>query len=237
MFGKSKTAQRPAENPYENARGQFLEYVATYAAAAFHWRLAAIICLIVLALSLALNIIQASKARVVPYVVAVDKIGQAVAVKRADEASVTPRTVIQAELANLVTNWRTVTADLDLQNQMVTKLSSVTRGAAKGVLTEWFVANNPVQRAKGGRLVSVQIKSIPLPLSQDAWRVEWRETVRNHSGVSQEITDYEATMVVVIQPPKTDAEILKNPGGVYITELSFGTVLAKNDERNREVAQ
>ncbi len=236
MFGRTK-AQRLPQNPYENARGQFLEYVATYAASAFHWRLAALICLILLALSLGLNILQAKQAKVVPYVVAVDRIGQAVAVKRADEASVTPRAVIQAELANLVVNWRTVTADLALQNQMVQRLSSLVRGAAKGVLTEWFTENNPVERAKSGRLVSVQIKSVPLPVSQNAWRVEWRETVRNHSGVTQLVTDYEATMVVAIQPPKTDAEILKNPGGVYVTELSFGTVLSKNDERHREVAQ
>lgn len=45
-----------------------------------------------------------------------------------------------------------------------------------------------------------------------------------------EVTQYEATMTVIIQPPKTDTEILRNPGGVYITELSFGTVLSKNQE-------
>lgn len=236
MIGKSKSA-KVTKNPYEDAKGQLFEYVGSYAASAFHWRVAAFVCFVLLGLSLGMNIIQARSAKVVPYIVAVDKIGQAMAVKRADEATATPRTVIQAELANLVTNWRTVTADLALQNQMVERLSSLIRGAAKGVLTEWFTANNPVTRAKGGRLVSIQIKSVPLPVSENAWRVEWRETVRNHSGVTQEITDYEATMVVAIQPPKTDAEILKNPGGVYVTELSFGTVLSKNIERNHEVLQ
>jgi type IV secretion system protein VirB5 len=170
---------------------------------------------------------------VVPYVVAVDRLATALAVKRADTASSTPVTVIQAELANLVTNWRTITADLDLQARMVDRLSGFTRGAAKGVLTEWFEKNNPVGRARSGRLVSVNIKSVPLPVSQKSWRIEWQETIRNHVGVTVETSQYEATMTVQIMPPKTDAEILRNPGGVYITELSFGTVLAKNSEALR----
>lgn len=75
--------------------------------------------------------------------VAVDKLGAALAVHRADQASSTPTTVIQAELANLIINWRTVTADLSLQARMVDRLSSFARGSAKGFLTEWFEKITP----------------------------------------------------------------------------------------------
>ena len=215
------------DNPYLQARDEFYDSIGYPLKAASYWRITALISLLLLGLSLCGNVIQASREKVVPYVVAVDKLGAAMAVKRADVASPTPTTVIQAELANIITNWRTVTADLDLQARMVDRLSSFVRGSAKGVLTEWFEKNNPVVRAKSGRLVSVNIKSVPLPVSQNAWRIEWQETVRNHVGVTVEVTQYEATMTVLIQPPKTDAEILRNPGGVYITELSFGKVLNK----------
>lgn len=213
-------------NPYLRAKEEWFESVGPYVASAAHWRLTAVVALALACLSAAGNIIQASREKVVPYVVAVDKIGAAVAVQRADRASPTSVAVIQAELANLVTNWRTVTADLDLQSRMVDRLSSFARGAAKGVLTQWFEGNNPVVRAKSGRLVSVEIKSVPLPVSQDSWRIEWRESVRTHAGVLMETVRYEATMKVFIQPPSTDAEILRNPGGVYITELSFGEILS-----------
>jgi type IV secretion system protein VirB5 len=221
------------DNPYLQARAEFYDSVGYPIKAAAQWRLAAFISFVLLALSLTGNVIQAGREKVVPYVVAVDRLGAALAVKRADTASPTPVTVIQAELANLVTNWRTVTADLDLQARMVDRLSGFTRGAAKGVLTEWFDKNNPVGRARSGRLVSVNLKSVPLPVSQSSWRIEWQETIRNHVGVTVETSQYEATMTVQIMPPKTDAEILRNPGGVYITELSFGTVLAKNSEALR----
>jgi type IV secretion system protein VirB5 len=225
--------QTENSNPYLDAREEFYDSVGYPVKAAAQWRLAAFISFILLALSLAGNVIQASKEKIVPYVVAVDKIGAALAVKRADLASPTPVTVIQAELANLIVNWRTVTADLDLQARKIDRLSAFTRGSAKGVLTEWFEKNNPVARARSGRLVSVNIKSVPLPVSQNSWRIEWQETLRNHVGVTMETTQYEATMTVLIQPPRTDAEILKNPGGVFITELSFGTVLAKSSEAAR----
>ncbi len=229
------SAKNELNNPYLQAREEFFDSVGYPVKAAYHWRLAAFISFLLLALSLTANVIQAGREKVVPYMVAVDELGAALAVKRADVASPTPTAVIQAELANLIVNWRTVTADLDLQARMVDRLSGFTRGAAKGVLTEWFEKNNPVGRAKSGRLVSVDIKSAPLPVSQNSWRVEWRETTRNHVGVTVESQQYEATMTVTIQPPRTDAEILRNPGGVYITELSFGTILSKSPEPVRAV--
>ncbi|MGL4209459.1 MAG: VirB8/TrbF family protein [Candidatus Adiutrix sp.] len=218
------------KNPYLAAKHEWFESVGPHVKAASQWRLVAFLSLFLAIASLCMNIMQVSRAKVVPYIVAVDKLGAALAVKRADTASTLPVTVVQAELANLIINWRTVTADLDLQNRMVEKLSSFARGSAKGVLTEWFEQNNPVVRAKSGRLVSINIKSVPLPVSQNSWRIEWQEIVRNHVGTTLEVTQYEATMAVAIQPPKTDEEVLRNPGGVFITELSFGTVLAKNTE-------
>lgn len=214
------------DNPFFQAQQLYYDSIGAYVKIAAQWRLAAVICLAVAVASLGLNIVQISQNKVVPYVVAVDKLGSALAVRRADTASPTPLSVIQAELANMVASWRTVTADLDLQAKMLDRLSAFARGAAKGVLTEWFEKNNPVARAKSGRLVSVNVKGVPLPVSPKSWRIEWQETVRNHVGITVDVTQYEATMTVLIQPPRTDAEILRNPGGVYITELSYGTVLA-----------
>jgi len=219
-------------NPFLQAQQLYYDSIGAYVKIAAQWRLAAVICLIITVASIGLNIVQITKNKVVPYVVAVDKIGAALAVKRADTASPTPTSVIQAELANVIISWRTVTADLDLQAKMVDRLSGFARGAAKGVLTEWFEKNNPVARARNGRLVSVNVKGVPLPVSPNSWRIEWQETTRNHVGVTVDVTQYEATMTVVIQPPRTDAEILRNPGGVYITELSFGTVLSGTGAAN-----
>jgi type IV secretion system protein VirB5 len=97
-------------------------------------------------------------------------------------------------------------------------------GSAKGVLREWYEANNPYEIAKN-KLVHVEIKGLPLPVSSDSYRVEWVETVRSHAGVLLDSHVYEATVTVQINPPTTDAVLLRNPGGVYITALSAGKVV------------
>jgi type IV secretion system protein VirB5 len=212
-------------NPYLAGREEWLERYGGYIQAAGQWRLVAVGCLLIASLSIAGNVIQALKEKVVPYVVAVDKLGAALAVSRADLAAPAPRELIQAELANVVVNWRTVTADLDLQSRMIDRLSSFVQGAAKGVLTAWFEANNPHAQARAGKLVSVNIKGLPLPVSKDSWRVEWRESTRNQAGALMNVIHYEATMKIAVTPPSTDAQIIKNPGGIYITELSYSTIL------------
>ena len=71
----------------------------------------------------------------------------------------------------------------------------------------------------------VEIKGLPLPVSQDSYRVEWQEQVRSHAGVLLDSNTYEATVSIQINPPTVDAVLLRNPGGVYITSLSAGKVV------------
>ena len=108
-------------------------------------------------------------------------------------------------------------------------------GSAKGVLRQWYEANNPYEIAKSGKLVHVEIKGLPLPVSSDSYRVEWVETVRSHAGVMLDSHTYEATVTIQINPPTADAVLLRNPGGVYITALSAGKVVgAQNTPIQKE---
>ena len=127
--------------------------------------------------------------------------------------------LIQAEIAACISNWRTVTEDVELQQKMIERLSFFMAGSAKGVLREWYEANNPYEIAKSGKLVHVEIKGLPLPVSSDSYRVEWVETVRSHAGVLLDSHAYEATVTIQINPPTVDAVLLRNPGGVYINSL------------------
>lgn len=222
----------PGQNPYLNGREEWLERYGNYIKRAAQWRLMAVLCLLLAAGSVAANVIMAAQYKVVPYIVEVDRIGQAAAVSRADLASPAPKRLIQAELANVIMNWRTVTADLDLQKKMVERLSFFMAGSAKGQMRQWYATNNPFDRAKEGKLVQVSIKGLPLPVSQDSWRVEWTETVRGHTGaVLVDPQTFEATLTVQLQPPATDAQVMQNPGGIAITGLSFSRVLGGGSDK------
>lgn len=228
IFSKEKTETEPVGrggNPYLNARQEWLERYGSYISRAAQWRTVAFFCLIITGISITGNVIQANQVKTIPYIIEVDQLGKAAVSARADVASTTPQRLIQAEIAACVSDWRTVTADVELQQKMISRLSYFMAGSAKGVLREWYETNNPYEIAKSGKLVHVEIKSLPLPVSADSYRVEWTESVRSHAGVLLEQHSYEATATVQINPPQTDAVLLRNPGGVYITALSAGKVV------------
>jgi type IV secretion system protein VirB5 len=225
LFG-SKNKNKRTGNPYFDGHNEWQEMFGSYVSQAFFWRIVAFLCLIITGISVYGNVYQSKQNKVVPYIVAVDKLGEAIAVKRADIATPAPRQLIQSELAEIIVNWRTVTADLDLQRRMVERLSHFITGSAQGFISEWFEKNNPYETAKENKLIQVEIKGLPLPVSNESWRVEWTETVRNHVGTFLQATTYEATMRISIIPPKTDVEIIFNPGGVWVIELSYSQVLS-----------
>ncbi len=213
------------QNPYLNAREEWLERYGSYISRAAQWRFFALFCLLITGISITGNVWQAQQSKVVPYLVEVDKLGKVAAVSRADAAMATPRKVIQAEIAAFISDWRTVTVDVDLQRKMIDRVSFFVAGAGKGQVREFYEQNNPYAIAKAGKLVQVEVKGVPLPVSADSYRVEWSETVRNHAGVVLDIYNYEATVSIQLNPPTTDAVLIKNPGGVYITSLHMAKVL------------
>lgn len=228
FFKKSRSSvpeNSGSGNPYLNGREEWLERYGSYISRAAQWRMVAFICLLLTAVSITGNVIQAGQVKTVPYIIEVDKLGKSNVVARADKATSTPQRLIQAEIAACIGNWRTVTADVELQQKMIERLSFFMAGSAKGVLREWYEANNPYEIAKSGKLVHVQIKGLPLPVSSDSYRVEWVETVRSHAGVLLDSHAYEATVTIQLSPPTVDAVLLRNPGGVYITSLSAGKVV------------
>lgn len=224
-----------SHNPYLAARAEWLERYGGYIKRAAQWRLAALVALSALLISVTGNLIQAGQHKVVPYLVQVDSQGRSVSLGRAEAARPTPKILIQAELAELIINWRTVTADQDLQKRMINRLSNFISGSAQGLMTEWFEKNNPYQTAANGRLVQVAVKGLPLPVSQDSWRVEWTETLRNHAGTFLEANTYEATIKITFRPPANEAQIMANPGGIMVTELSYTKVLSAGPAGQKEV--
>ena len=226
IFKKKNPAQGAGlgNNPYLNGREEWLERYGSYISRAAQWRMAAFMTLVIAGLSIAGNVIQARQVKTVPYIVEVDALGKVAVTARADKASAVPQRLIQASIAACIADWRTVTADVELQRKMIERLSFFMAGSAKGVLREWYEANNPYEIAKN-KLVHVEIKGLPLPVSPESYRVEWVETVRSHAGVLLDFHMYEATATVQINPPTTDAVLLRNPGGVYITALSAGKVV------------
>ncbi|MDR2503325.1 MAG: type IV secretion system protein, partial [Deltaproteobacteria bacterium] len=229
LFKKKSDAKEEGpvpDNPYLAARREWLERYGDYVAQAHNWRVMALTALLLCLLSAAGNVIQAMQYKVVPYVVAVDSLGgvHSSGVAKNLQPGQVPAVAIQAELANYVRNWRTVTADVDLQNRMLARLVAFSTSEARVFLQEWFQANNPFERAKN-LLVAVDLKGLPQQVSQNAWRVEWTETSRNRQGKVMEQVKYEGTLSIGIAPPASEEDIMQNPLGIMVGNIYFSRLL------------
>ena len=132
-FFKSKKeppVQEKGGSPYLNGREEWLERYGSYISRAAQWRMVAFLCLLITSVSITGNVIQASQVKTVPYIIEVDKLGKANVVARADTARATPQRLIQAEIAKCISDWRTVTADVELQQKMIERLSFFMAGSA-----------------------------------------------------------------------------------------------------------
>ncbi len=229
---KENSNETRGQNPYLNAREEWLERYGSYISRAVQWRVAAFLCLCITAISITGNVLQIRQTKIVPYIIQVDKLGAAAMPIRADQVNTTPQRLIQSEIASVISDWRTVTADVELQKKMIARLSYFTAGGARGALKQWYEGNNPYTIAKSGKLIHVDLKGLPLPVSTESYRVEWRETVSSQTGVILEQQNFEAICTVQIKPPESDAVLMYNPGGIYITSLSATKTLGTSTNNN-----
>lgn len=223
---ESAVTQDTGNNPYLNARQEWMERYGSYIAQARNWRFFALAAAVALILSVAGNVVQATQYKAIPYVVSVDSLGNthSVGIPRDLKPGDVPAQVIQSEIFNYITNWRSVTADADLQNRMLKRLIAFSSLNAKTVLQEWFKSNNPYKRAETN-LVSIEMSGLPQPVAQNSWRAEWTETIRDRKGKKLDSTKYEATLTIAIVLPGSEQEIIENPLGIMVADLYFSKLL------------
>jgi type IV secretory pathway TrbF-like protein len=210
-----------ASSSYLAARQEWLERYGDYIAQARAWRIAAILALIIAALAVAGLIALASQARLVPYIVKVDKLGAAIAVERADRAARPDAAIIKAQLARWVTAARSVYLDAAAQRALIKEAYGMINrlGAAYGALNDYMRAHDPFDRAKT-ETVAVEVESV-LPIAGESWRLEWREETRSRDGSRIASAQYQATVNLSFNPPTEEAALRLNPSGLYINDVHW----------------
>ncbi len=212
-------------NPYTEARREWNERYGNYINQAKNWRFIAVLsALISLVCAGGLSYIG-SQNKLVPYVVEVDKLGQAKTVNIVKKGAMADSRIIKASLGRFTQNWRLVTTDREVQSDSIKQLYAlIPKGsAALRKINDYFQANNPFKRAATNK-ISVELNSI-LPISQETWQIDWTEETFSLNGESKGKARWRAFVTVVLDPPKEEAQILLNPFGVYITDLNWAQQL------------
>jgi type IV secretory pathway TrbF-like protein len=226
--------KRPAKAPqldpnsphsavYMAARREWNERYGDYISHANNWRLIAIAALGVAAVAVAGNVWQSGQSRVQPFVVEVDKLGDALAVQRADVASPVPIGVMRAQIARFIQDVRSVSIDVQAERAFINEAYAMVdkNASAYNFLNEYFAANDPFKRAATDTVAAHVESVLPLPGS-NTWRVEWREDTTSRDGRPEFTKHWEATVTVSISPPTTDAAVLINPTGLFIEATPWG---------------
>ena len=167
----------------------------------------------------------ASQNKVVPYIVQVDKHGYAVAIKSAQEGSIADTRVVVAALGNFFVNFKTVITDVTSQRRMVNDVYSylAKNSPAETAVSQYYKEHNPFVATQDKReyTIQVEIRSIVRSGSDDkSWQVLWSEE-KVDQGAIIERSEWRAIVSVAISPVRELEEVLKNPLGIFITEINM----------------
>ena len=206
------------QNHYLAGRQAWAEVFGSFIQERNLWRLVALLVSIVAILLGAGNIIQLRQQKVIPYMVEVDRAGRISGGQMAKKLE-TSQEMIQYSLGQFITAWRTVTADIALQEKYIKQSSFMSIGAAKRILAKWYADNNPYISSEK-KLVEVRIMALPLYVSGETWLVEWTEIERTHKGVERSRTTFQANLIIKRKLPETQQEIINNASGIYVSEIS-----------------
>lgn len=212
--------------PYQAAAQAWDERIGSARVQARNWRLMAFGCLS-LALLMAGGLVwRSAQSIVTPFVVEVDNAGQVRAVGEASTSYKPTDAQIAHHLARFVTNVRSLSIDpiVVRQNWLEAYEYTTDRGAA--TLNDYARANDPFSRI-GQKSVAVEVTSV-VRASDTSFQLRWIERAYSN-GAPSGTERWTAVLSVVLQPPRTEQRLRKNPLGIYVNGLSWSRELEATD--------
>jgi type IV secretion system protein TrbF len=212
------------ETPYQKAAQVWDERIGSARVQARSWRLMAFGSLI-LSAGLAAGLVwQSMRGTVVPWVVQVDKFGeaQATAPAVADYTPSDPQ--IAWYLARFIEDVRGVPTDpvIVRQNWLQAYEFTTTTGAA--ALNEYARADDPFAKL-GKQQIAVDVASV-IRASPASFRIAWTER-RYQDGALADTSRWSAILTVALQQSTDADQLRKNPLGIYINAINWSKELGQ----------
>jgi type IV secretory pathway TrbF-like protein len=210
------------ETPYQRAGQLWDDRIGSARVQARNWRLMAFGSL-ALAGGLSGGLIwQSIQSRVTPYVVEVDRLGEARAVTEAEAGYRPTDPQVAWHLARFITNIRSRSLDPVLMRRDWLGAYDFTTKRGSQFLGDYARTSDPFAQV-GERTVSVQVTSV-VRASDSSFQVKWTETAFERGALAG-TSRWTAILTVVSKPP-ADAETLRrNPLGIYIDAIDWSREL------------
>ncbi len=207
-----------AETPYQRAAQVWDDRIGSARVQAKNWRLTALVALGLCAALSAAYVWRSTQSMVTPYVIELDSSGEVRTVS-ATVANYEPTDAqIAYQLAGFIKNVRSVSIDPIVVRENWLEAYNYTTDKASLTLNDYARDNDPFSDV-GKRSISIDIASI-VRSSDDSFDVRWRETTFL-SGVRQSQDTYTAVLSIIIDPPRDEATLHRNPLGVYVHGINW----------------
>lgn len=210
------------ETPFQRAGQLWDERIGSARVQARNWRLAAFGSL-ALSCGLAGGLVwQSVQSRVTPYVVEVDRLGEARAVSEASAAFKPTDPQVAWHLARFIEHVRGVSLDPVLMRaNWLSAYDFVTQRGSQ-FLGDYARSADPFARI-GERTVSVQVTSV-VRASDKSFQVKWRETTFER-GSAAGSSQWTAILTVVSKTPASAEILRRNPLGIYVDAVDWSREL------------
>ena len=210
------------ETPYQRAGQLWDERIGSARVQARNWRLMAFGTLAVSTAMSGALIWQSLQSRVVPYVVEVDRLGEARAVSEADAGYRPTDPQVAWHLAKFVENVRSVSLDpVLMRRDWLSAYDFATRRGGQ-YLGDYARVANPFADI-GERTVSVQVTSV-VRASDKSFQVKWTETAFER-GSQTGVSHWTGILTLVSKPPTSADTLRKNPLGIYVDAIDWSREL------------
>ncbi|PLP60806.1 conjugal transfer protein TrbF [Mesorhizobium loti] len=213
-YGKTPQPQ----TPYQKAAQVWDERIGSARLQARNWRFMAFGSLILSAGLAGALVLQSARGTVVPWVVQVDRLGEAKALAPAVAAYQPTDPQVAWHLARFIEQVRSVPADpiIVRQNWLRAYEWTTDRGAA--ALNEYARTNDPFVKV-GKQQISIEVSSV-IRASPASFRVAWVER-HYENGKLASTQRWTAILTIAIQPPRDVDQLKANPLGIFVNAIDW----------------
>ena len=215
------------ETPFQRAGQLWDERIGSARVQARNWRIMAFGCL-GLAGAMASGLVwQSLQSRVVPYVVAVDRLGEPRALSEAERGYQPTDPQIAWALSKFIGHVRGVSLDPVVMREGWLEAYDFATQRGSRFLSEYARASGALSQI-GERTVSVQVTSV-VRASDTSFQVKWIESAFER-GSAAGITQWTAILTLVEKPPRDADTLRKNPLGIYVDAIDWSRELQPQDQ-------
>jgi type IV secretion system protein TrbF len=212
------------ETPYQRAAQAWDERIGSARVQARNWRFMALGELALIASLAAALVWQSARGTIVPWVVQVDRLGEAQALAPAIANFRPTDPQIAWHLARFIEQVRGIAADpiIVRQNWLRAYDFATDRGAL--ALNDFARASDPFGRV-GRQQVAVEVSSV-IRASDDSFRVAWIERTYENGQLAR-TERWTAILTIVVQPARDVERLRKNPLGIFVHAINWSRELGQ----------